>query len=112
MERELIGEKISEAKRYAAARGEMVGAVPLGYRRESGQVMIDDEWAPVVRRIFDEYATARYSTQSIAAPLNAEGIRPPTFELAGAQTQSRSSSRTWPIRAAHTVSGVPSAREP
>jgi DNA invertase Pin-like site-specific DNA recombinase len=32
MERKMTGAKISEAKRYAAARGEMVGAVPAGYR--------------------------------------------------------------------------------
>ena len=41
--------------------------------------MIDDETAPVVRRIFDEYATGHYSTREIARRLNAEGVRLPRF---------------------------------
>jgi site-specific DNA recombinase len=84
MERKMTGEKIREAKRFASSRGEMVGAMPLGLRWDGDgrgrTVLIDEEWAPVVRRIFDEYATARYSTRAIAARLNADGIHPPTFK--------------------------------
>ena len=83
MERKMTGAKISEAKRYAAGKGEMVGAVPAGYRWEGTgrerQLVIDDETAPVVRRIFDEYASGRYSTREIARRLNAEGVRLPRF---------------------------------
>ena len=80
MERKMTGDKIREAQRFAAARGHMVGDVPLGYRRADGAVTIDEEWAPVVRRIFEDYAGARYSTRSLANRLNAEGIRPPRFK--------------------------------
>ena len=84
LEREMVGAKIREAKRFAASRGEMVGAMPLGYRWDGGgrdrRVVIDEEWAPVVRHIFEEYATARFSTRGIARRLNLEGIRPPTFK--------------------------------
>jgi site-specific DNA recombinase len=83
MERKMTGAKISEAKRYAAGKGEMVGAVPAGYRWEGTgrdrQLVIDEETAPVVRRIFDEYATGHYSTREIARRLNAEGVRLPRF---------------------------------
>src|SRR5882672_341083 len=84
MERELTGEKIREAKAFAASRGEMVGAMPLGLRWDGAgrdrRVVVDEEWAPVVRRIFEDYATARFSTRGLADRLNAEGIRPPTFK--------------------------------
>jgi DNA invertase Pin-like site-specific DNA recombinase len=84
MERQMTGEKIREAKAFAASRGEMVGAMPLGLRWDGAgrdrRVVVDEEWAPVVPRIFDEYATARYSTRAIAARLNADGIRPSTFK--------------------------------
>ena len=83
MERKMTGAKISEAKRYAAGKGEMVGAVPAGYHWEGSgrdrQLAIDEETAPVVRRIFDEYATGHYSTREIARRLNAEGVRLPRF---------------------------------
>ena len=80
MEREITGEKIRDAKRYAAARGQMVGDVPLGYKRADGAVAIDEGWALVVRRIFEDYASARFSTRTLADRLNAEGIRPPRFK--------------------------------
>ncbi len=84
MERKMTGAKISEAKRYAAARGEMVGAVPAGYRWQGEgrdrELIIDEELAPIVRRVFSEYATGTYSTRDIARRLNAEGIKLPTFK--------------------------------
>lgn len=83
MERRMTGEKIRDGKRYAAASGEMVGAVPAGYRWEgsgrSRQLVIDEDVAPIVRRVFEEYATGRWSTRDIARRLNAEGIVLPRF---------------------------------
>jgi DNA invertase Pin-like site-specific DNA recombinase len=62
MERKMAGAKVREAKRYAASKGEMVGAVPAGYRWEGTdrdrELVIDEEVAPLVRRVFEEYATA------------------------------------------------------
>lgn len=84
MERRMTGDQIREAKRFAASRGEMVGAIPLGLRWDGPgrdrAVVVDEDWAPVVQRIFEDYATARFSTRTLAARLNAEGIRPPTFK--------------------------------
>lgn len=52
MERRMAGEKIKAAKRHAASRGEMVGAVPAGYRRHpDGSVTIDEATAEIVRGI-------------------------------------------------------------
>ena len=54
----MTGAKISEAKRYAAARGEVVGAVPAGYgwkgKGRDRELVIDEELAPIVRRVFAE----------------------------------------------------------
>ena len=83
MERRMTGEKIRDAKRYAASQGEMVGAVPAGYRWEgsgrSRRLVVDEDVAPIVRRVFEEYATGRWSTRGIARRLNAEGVVLPRF---------------------------------
>ncbi|HXM56320.1 MAG TPA: recombinase family protein, partial [Candidatus Dormibacteraeota bacterium] len=83
MERKMTGAKIREAKRYAASQGEMVGAVPAGYRWEGTgrgrKLVIDDQVAPLVRRVFEEYAAGKYSTRDIARRLNAEGAVLPRF---------------------------------
>lgn len=83
MERKMTGAKIREAKRYAAAKGEMVGAVPAGYRWEGTgrdrKLVIDDKVAPLVQRVFEEYASGKYSTRDIARRLNAEGALLPRF---------------------------------
>ena len=79
----MTGAKISAAKRYAAGRGGMAGAVPAGYRWEGTgrdrELVIDDQVAPLVRRVFQEYATGKYSTRDIARRLNAEGAVLPRF---------------------------------
>ena len=83
MERKMTGAKISAARRYAAGRGEMVGAVPAGYKWEGTgrdrKLAIDDAVASLVRRVFEEYATGKYSTRDIARRLNAEGAVLPRF---------------------------------
>lgn len=84
MERKMTGRKISEAKRYAISRGEMVGPVPLGYRRLEDaagalHVQVDEDWAPIVRRAFEIYAAGMTSTRRLAMQLNAAGDVPPGF---------------------------------
>jgi DNA invertase Pin-like site-specific DNA recombinase len=75
MERRMTGEKIRDAYRYATQRGEMVGQVPGGYIRGSdGSISIDDEVAPTIRRIFDMYATGRFTARDIALRFNVEGV--------------------------------------
>jgi hypothetical protein len=73
-----------DSKRFAASRGEMVGAVPAGYRWEGEgrdrKLMIDEPVADIVRRVFAEYGTGRYSTRDIAQRLNREGLTLPRFQ--------------------------------
>jgi DNA invertase Pin-like site-specific DNA recombinase len=75
MKRRMTGEKIRDAYRYATQRGQMVGQVPGGYVRSvDGSISIDEEVAPTIRRIFDMYATSRFTARDIARRLNAEGV--------------------------------------
>lgn len=75
MERRMTGEKIRDAYRYATRRGEMVGQVPGGYvRSPDGSIAVDEDVAPIIRRIFDMYASGRFTARDIARRLNAEGV--------------------------------------
>jgi recombinase len=77
MERRMTGAKTRAAKRHAIAQGLMVGPIPLGFTRSLEH---DPVWSPVVRRIFDEYATGKHSTMSLARKFNAEGLNPPGWK--------------------------------
>jgi len=75
MERRMTGEKIRDAYRYATQRGEMVGQVPGGYiRNPDGSISIDEDVAPTIRRIFEMYATGRFTARDLARRFNAEGV--------------------------------------
>lgn len=75
MERRMTGEKIRDAYRYATQRGEMVGQVPGGYTRNAdGTISIDEDVAPTIRRIFEIYATGRFTARDIARRFNAESV--------------------------------------
>ena len=75
MERRMTGEKIRDAYRYATQRGQMVGQVPGGYvRNADGSVVIDEDVAPTIRRIFEMYATGRFTSRDIARRFNAESV--------------------------------------
>ena len=75
MERRMTGEKIRDAYRYATQRGLMVGQVPGGYiRNADGTVSIDEAVAPTIRRIFEMYATGRFTARDIARRFNAESV--------------------------------------
>jgi DNA invertase Pin-like site-specific DNA recombinase len=83
MERKMIGEKTRDALAYMKRHGDMVGPVPLGYRRtivgQDQRIELNTEWAPIIVRVFEEYASGRYTSRDLAIRLNAEGIRPPSF---------------------------------
>src|SRR5262249_48513440 len=71
-----------DVKLEAIARRQMVGPLPLGYRRVAGakgQIEIDPKWAPVVRSAFQLYAAGSWSTRRLAQRLNAEGQPPPSL---------------------------------
>jgi DNA invertase Pin-like site-specific DNA recombinase len=80
-----------DSKRKAAAtaagirreviRGRWHGPAPFGYRalgrREERHLVVDEEAAVVVRRIFNEYLTAGSGTALIAHHLNEDGVPAP-----------------------------------
>ena len=75
LERRMVAEKMRDALRYRQSRGEMVGAVPFGYRRTiDGTVSRDEPAATIVQRLFREYAAGNRSTSHLASRLNAEGV--------------------------------------
>ena len=78
LERRMVATKIREAKRYASEHGEAVGPLPAGYKWSGDGVdrcvVIDEETAPLVRRVFAEYATGKYSARVLGHRLNAEGV--------------------------------------
>jgi hypothetical protein len=74
----LTGERISANWTEVAKGGGLVGPVPCGYRRtKSGKVVIDKEPAPVVLRLFQEFATGKHSYRTLALWANEKGLRPP-----------------------------------
>src|SRR5712692_598434 len=71
MERRMTAEKMRDAVRFRAAKGEMVGQVPAGYKRDkAGKVSIDKPAADLIKRIFRDYASGRYGVRLIARRLN------------------------------------------
>jgi site-specific DNA recombinase len=60
-----------------ARQGHLVGQLPWGYVRDqdSGEAVPDPERAPLVLGMFERYATGQESDRSIAAWLNAKGVR-------------------------------------
>lgn len=72
--------KVKAVKRACAENGKFMGTYPAyGYRRDpldKHHLVIDEETAPVVRRIFEMRASGM-GFHAIAVALNEEGIQPP-----------------------------------
>lgn len=67
----------TEVKRGMSSKakaGEYCAYAPMGYKMEDKKLVIDDEYAPVVRWIFEEYA-AGGKVRSMIYKLNEQGIR-------------------------------------
>ena len=75
-----ISKKIKSVKREKQRRGQFIGGKPVyGYKMhptEKNKIVIDEEVAPVVRRIFGMALTGM-SCRQIATQLNAEGVPTP-----------------------------------
>ena len=75
-----ISKKIKSVKRDKQRRGLFIGGKPVyGYKMhptEKNRIVIDEETAPVVRRIF-ALAISGMSCRQIAAALNSEGVPSP-----------------------------------
>ncbi len=54
----------------------MLGTIPQGYVRVNGGIVEDPESGPVIKEIFQLYATGRFSFRTLAEHLNRSGIRP------------------------------------
>lgn len=75
-ESDMISERVVAVNAGRAAAGKFMGAAPpYGYERVDGALVIGQQ-APIVQRIFREYAAGRPQKQ-IARALNADGVTSP-----------------------------------
>ncbi len=69
-----LAEEVTRGMTEKAHRGGVLGGQPFGYRAEHGKILIDEEQAQTVRKIFFDF-NAGISMRHIASALNASGIR-------------------------------------
>lgn len=69
-----LSEEVTRGMLEKMSRGRCVGSAPIGYRFKDGELVIDEEKADIVRRIYSEYLSGR-PMRSIAQRLNDDGIR-------------------------------------
>ncbi len=75
MEREVISERTKAKIEAARARGYVPGgSTPFGYMRSKLDLLVDKETAPIVQRIFREYAEEGGTCIGIARSLNEDGL--------------------------------------
>ena len=87
-EREVTSERIRDKIAAAKRKGMWMGGVPsIGYDVVNRQLVINDDEAALVRRIFEEMLTIGSPTQ-IAANLTAEGITTKAWTTQEGQTRS------------------------
>jgi site-specific DNA recombinase len=73
-EREVIGERVRDKIAASRARGMwMGGPVPLGYRVENRKLLVDEDAAATVRRVFEGFAEIGSATKLLPV-LSQEGI--------------------------------------
>ena len=58
-------------------RGGTGGRAPWGYKQHNGEIVVDPEWAALIRRIYNEYLKATGSIRGVANLLNDEGVLTP-----------------------------------
>ena len=70
-----LSQKVKRGMRESALKGNFMGGTPLyGYKVENKKVVIDEEKAPAIRYLFEEYANGK-SKKQIIAELNKKGYR-------------------------------------
>ncbi len=75
-ERDVITDRIKAGVAEKARQGELVGPLPLGYRRdESGSVVLDTVTAPLIREAYVRYATGDYSLRDMTSWAAGVGLR-------------------------------------
>ncbi len=76
-----LSSNVRRGLKESALKGNSTGGtVPLGYKIEGKKLVIDDESAPIVRFIFEQYA-AGVGKKEIAETLNTRGYRTKTGKL-------------------------------
>jgi len=69
-ERERVSQKVKDNLAYLIMTGKLLGHAPAGYRRVNGVLELDPENAAIVLKVFDLYASGRFSIESLALHLN------------------------------------------
>ena len=86
-EREVTGERIRDKIAASKKKGMwMGGTVPLGYDVKNRKLVINDDEAAIVRRIFNRYLTLG-SIDAVRHDLNREGITTKVTQLANGRTR-------------------------
>ena len=75
----LLSENVQKGQKEKIAQGWLPTKPPLGYKTigEKGRKIhvVDEEKAPLVKRMFELYATGNYSVKALTALMNKEGLR-------------------------------------
>jgi DNA invertase Pin-like site-specific DNA recombinase len=69
-----LAEEVKRGMLEKLSRGKCVNSAPIGYTFKDGELVIDEEKAFIVRRIYQEYANGKTMLQ-IARDLNNDGIK-------------------------------------
>lgn len=70
-----LSQKIKRGRRDSATKGKFIGGgIPTGYKSTGGQLVIDQEKAPIIQYAFKQYA-AGVPKRQIMDELNARGLR-------------------------------------
>jgi site-specific DNA recombinase len=75
--REQGAQRVKDNLSYLRSQGQLLGQLPAGYKRDGGKVVEDPEPASIVKKIFAEYATGKFSFLTLANHLNQQGLTPP-----------------------------------
>ena len=71
-----IGDNVSRSIAEAIKRGEFRANAPLGYSYvQTDQRLVQNEKAPLVKQMFELYATGRYSLETLADTMRKKGLR-------------------------------------
>lgn len=74
MQRNVTIENINATLAYKKTKKQYLGSsVPIGYLLENGNVSKNPETAPMIKRIFELYATEKYGYKSLVKQLSKEG---------------------------------------
>lgn len=79
-----LSDNIKRSLEYNWAKGKWLGLAPLGYlnaidSKGNAHIIIDEERAPIIKRMFEEYATGLHSAQSLLTFATHLGLTARTF---------------------------------